>query len=639
VPQLLSGSVQYDGLDVHYSAQRYLSDELHAGRVPFWTPYIFSGFPFLADLQVGAWYPLNWPFFAAGIRPRSIGAELLVSSLVATGGAYVLARRFMPSETAAVATGLFYGLSGWFAAHSQHVGMVASAAWLPWLLVCLLRFTDARSLRNLALLGLVGAAIALPGSFQIALYTFSFVAVWAVCEAVAQASWRSARRLALGLSVAATWGALLAAVMILPALELVRLSVRAQLNALDLPDIGYFHASSLLTLVLPDFYGLLSSHYSGPGDSTQHYFYAGLLLVPLAVVGAGQRTVLRTAAALGLPFLWYALGPRGGAYLILARLPGFSSVELPMHGWFLPALGLALLGGAGANVVAQRFGQRWGAALIAIVFVDVLIVNQLLNPLAYARESIEALYGRTLLAFDAQVAAAAPPVERVYGPPLAAVAYRNHALQSRVPTTYGYNPLELATYAAYTQAAEEDNPRLVAGLAANYEFSADQLTPLDGALPLAYFAHDVVAVADQVPALSYLDPATTTLITGAQPRVEADWSASVSVVAQQPDKLTLRYASPTPDLLRVAIPMYPGWHATLGDGQQLSLVTVDAAFIGIIVPAGQGDIRLAYTPRFLWPAAALSGLALLASLTALAWPPAWRRRPRAAARRPSPPRS
>ena len=112
LPQLLSGTVQYDGVDVHYSAQRYLSDELHAGRLPFWTPYMFSGFPFLADLQVGAWYPLNWPFFAAGITPRSIGGELLVSSLVASGGAYVLAKRFVPNETAAIATGMFYGLSG-----------------------------------------------------------------------------------------------------------------------------------------------------------------------------------------------------------------------------------------------------------------------------------------------------------------------------------------------------------------------------------------------------------------------------------------------------------------------------------------------------------------------------------------------
>src|SRR5262249_40525055 len=91
LPQLGNGTVQYDGLDVHYSAQRYLSDELHAGRVPFWTAYVFSGFPFLADVQVGAWYPLNWPFFAAGITPRSMGGELLVSGLVACSGAYALA--------------------------------------------------------------------------------------------------------------------------------------------------------------------------------------------------------------------------------------------------------------------------------------------------------------------------------------------------------------------------------------------------------------------------------------------------------------------------------------------------------------------------------------------------------------------
>jgi Bacterial membrane protein YfhO len=609
--------------------------------VPFWTPYIFTGFPFLADLQVGTWYPLNWPFFAAGITPRSIGGELLVSSLVATSGAYVLSRRFVRDETAAIATGMFYGLSGWFAAHSQHVGMVGSAAWLPWLLVCLVRFAEIASRQRLAALGLVGAAIALPGSFQIALYTFSFVAIWVLCEAVAQASWRTARRLSLGLAVVAIWGALLAAVMILPALELVGGSVRTQLSALELPDIGFFHASSLLTLILPNYYGLLSGRYTGPGDSTQHYFYAGLLLVPLAILGARQRTLLRTAAALGLPFLWYALGPRGGGYLIVARLPGFASVELPMHGWFLPALGLALLGGAGADVVARRFGQRWAILLITLIFVDVLIVNQVLNPLAYARESFETLYGSALQAFDARVQAADPPVERVYGPPRAAVAYRNHALQSRVPTTYGYNPLELAAYAAYTQAAAGTNPRLVSGLAANYQLSGVQLTRLDRAVPLAYFAHDILVVADQaaaVQALNYLDPATTTLVLGAPPRVEANPSASVNVVVREPEALTLHYASATPNLLRVAIPIYPGWQATLGDGQELSLVTLDAAFIGVLVPAGQGDIRLAYTPRWFWPGALLSGLALLAASTALAWPRAWRPRPRAAAPHPSPPR-
>jgi hypothetical protein len=495
--------------------------------------------------------------------------------------------------------------------------MVASAAWLPWLLVCLLRFSDAPHPRRLVELALVGAAIALPGSFQIALYTFTFVGIWAVCEAFANRSWRLARRLGLGLAVSAGWGAALAAVMIVPGLELVGQSERGQLNALDLPDVGYFHLSSLVTLVDPDFYGLLSGHYTGPGDSTQHYFYAGILLLPLAVLGAGDRRVLRPAAALSLPFVWYALGPRGGVFDVVARLPGFRSVELPMHGWYLPALGLALLGGCGAGVVTRRFGAPWGVALLGVVLVDVLVVNQLLNPLAYARDSFENLYGRTLQAFDAQVASAEPPVERLYGPPLAAVAYRNHALQSRTPTTYGYNPLELATYAAYRHAAAEDNPRLIAGLAANYALvEANQVSPLPGGVPLAYFAHALITVPDQPAAqqaLSQLDPTTTTLVTGIEPAVEADPRAMVTVIAHDEDGLTLSYASATPNLLRVAIPAYPGWHATL-DGRELALFTVDETFTGIEVPAGQHEVQFEYVPRVFGAGALVSLVALLSAV-------------------------
>ncbi len=634
LPQLLSGTVQFDGVDVHYSAQRYLSDELHAGRLPFWTPYIFSGFPFLADVQVGAWYPLNWPFFFVGITPRTIGGELLVSSLVACSGAYFFARRFLRSEAGCIVAAMCYGLSGWFAAHSQHVGMVASAAWLPWLLVCLLRLNAATrhpaegpaqdggpdvrleviaEPRRLVELGLVGAAVALPGSFQIALYTFSFVGIWAVCEACAERSWHSARRLGLGLAAAVVWGAALSAVMILPGLELVSRSVRTQLRVLDLPDVGYFHPSALATLVDPDYYGLLSGHYAGPGDSTQHYFYAGILLVPLAVLGARHRRVLRTAAALSLPFAWYALGPRAGIFDLAARLPGFSSVELPMHGWFLPALGLALLGGAGADVVARRFGARPGAALVGVLLLDVLIVNQLLNPLAYARESFDDLYGRALAAFDVEARAANPPIQRVYGPPLAAVAYRNHALQSRVATTYGYNPLELASYAAYTETAAGANPALIAGLAANYQLSGEQLSPLSGALPMAYFAHTLTVVPDATAAasaLASLDPAESTLVTGVEPSVRGDPSATVAVVARADNELTLHYTSATRNLLRVAIPAYPGWRATL-NGEDLTLLTVDATFTGVVVPAGEGDVHLTYTPHLFLPGALVSALAML----------------------------
>jgi hypothetical protein len=601
--------VQYDGLDVHYAAQNYLSNQLHAGRIPFWTPFIFSGFPFLADLQVGAWYPLNWPFFAVGITPRSLGAELLLHDLIACLGAFALAYRLLRSAWAAVLSGIAYGLSGWFATHSQHVGMFDTAAWLPWLMLLLLHLAERITPRRLAMAGLLGAAIALPGHFQLALYTFSFVGVWVASEALAQRSWTVARRLALGLITAGVWGGLLAAVMIVPALELVMNSDRAQLNALLLPDIGYFHVGSLLTLVDPNYYGLLSGHYFGPGDSTQHYFYAGLLAVPLAALGLRNRSALRTAAVLALPFLWYAAGPNAGLFRLVARLPGFGSVELPMHGWFLPALGLALLGGAGLGIAERRIGSRWCVAVIGIVAVDVLVVNQLLNPLAYARQSVQSAYGGALDAFAAEVASAQPAVRRIYGEPLAQVGYRNHALQSRVETTYGYNPLELAAYAQYAGAAES-NPKLIAGMAASHQLLDNRrLAPLTQALPLAWFPPHVAAERT----LATADPTQETMVAAPMPEVQADPRATATVALKGLDWIVVHYVSATPNLLRVAIPAYPGWQATL-NGAELPIVRADVAFMGVVVPPGEGDVRLSYSPRVFALGASVSALAILALL-------------------------
>jgi uncharacterized membrane protein YfhO len=87
----------------------------------------------------------------------------------------------------------------------------------------------------------------------------------------------------------------------------------------------------------------------------------------------------------------------------------------------------------------------------------------------------------------------------------------------------------------------------------------------------------------------------------------------VTVIAHDEDGLTLRYASATPNVLRVAIPAYPGWHATL-EGRELTLFTVDQAFIGIEVPAGQNEVQFEYVPRVFGAGALVSLVALLSAV-------------------------
>jgi uncharacterized membrane protein YfhO len=47
------------------------------------------------------------------------------------------------------------------------------------------------------------------------------------------------------------------------------------------------------------------------------------------------------------------------------------------------------------------------------------------------------------------------------------------------------------------------------------------------------------------------------------------------------------------------------------------MLTVDRALLGVVVPAGEGDIRLWYTPSYFWLGAAISALTLAVTLAAL----------------------
>src|SRR5438093_5781777 len=152
-------SIQWDAVDTHYSPQKYFADHVREGEIPYWTPYIFAGFPFLADPQVGAWYPLNWPFLLLGASPGIFEAENLLHALIACLGAYLLAKRLFGNRAAATFAGLSYGLSGFFAAHSSHTPMFQAAASLPWLLLLYVRALDDRLLRDAALAVLVGGLI------------------------------------------------------------------------------------------------------------------------------------------------------------------------------------------------------------------------------------------------------------------------------------------------------------------------------------------------------------------------------------------------------------------------------------------------------------------------------------------------
>ncbi|HTB11412.1 MAG TPA: YfhO family protein [Bryobacteraceae bacterium] len=601
-------SIQWDAVDVHYSAQKYFADAVHEGHLPHWTPYIFSGFPFLADPQTGAWYPLHWPFFLMGITPKAIEWELALHAFLALCGTYLLARKLGGDHMVALVAAVFYAGGGFFAGHSSHVGMFETAALLPWLLWSAQLALESNSVLSLMLPGAIGGAMVLIGHFQTALYSFFALALFLIAR---RGPWKRA----LAVLAATTFLAvLLAAIQILPGLELTAQSDRAAANFHGATNAA-LKPAALATLMLPNFYGAASGNYSGPPDITQFYFYAGILLVPLAIVGIWKKRSW-VVLALIVPALWYAFGPPAGFYSALTLLPGFKSVRAPVHIWFVVALGLALAAASGAAWLAERFHKSWlMMAVLLLSVADLWYWNMADNQLAYMSTSFAEKYGDPFKNFQNGLAQARKnPFMRIWSPfDTNAFGPLNSSLDGRAEVTYGYNPLELSRYSEYLAAAER-NLDLLNGLAVTNGIDTQRGTMVENtnALPRIYAPPQVKFVAGRAAAralLASLDPLHWAIVE-APLRPLAPGPTTVQVENYTGDSYRAKYSAPFDCLLRIAVPYFPGWSAEI-DGKSTPVYAVDNALSGVFAPAGSHELTFRFKSNwFVW-GAAISALTLV----------------------------
>jgi hypothetical protein len=617
-------SILWDAADYYQVVQHYLSQELHAGRIPFWSPYPWSGYPFLADPQVGAWYPLNWPFFLIGVSPRVLVAEHWLHSLLACLGAYFLAWRLLRHRQAAVLAGLCYGLSGFFVEHSSHTTILQAAAWMPWLLLLLYLALESHPLRYTILGGMAAGMLILAGHFQTILYSFLALGLFAVAQVVlAPRRWLPILGIALAIPVI---GTLISAIGTGPGLELAVNSVRSALAAVTRTE-GMIPVAAFSTLVSPDFYGLFSGNYHGPVDITQYYFYAGILLVPLAIFGLRDRRLRIAGLLLIVPTIWYAMGQSAGLYLLIARLPGFSSIRAPVNIWFVPSLGLALLAASGLLAIVQKWPIHWVPAAVLVFFcADLVYYQSVTNPLAYSRQSYDELYGSKEDLFHQAIVNDLPPLTRFDGiESLASFGPMSHFLDQRTEVTYGYGPLKLSRYASFISAMQSNHElRKDLNVSRWLDGRTGDVHVLGDPLPRANFPQELVLLKiddESKQRLASLNPSRQALVPDGLNVTAQDPRGVADVREFTPGHYRIHYQCATPSLLRVSNAYFPGWKASLG-GRDLPVLPVDHALMGVVVPAGQGDLVLDYHSTYFVPATFTTLVSLLACIGLLLFP--WR---------------
>ncbi|HZI19899.1 MAG TPA: YfhO family protein [Pyrinomonadaceae bacterium] len=350
--------VPYDGMlqnvPLRVAAFRMVRD----GEFPLWNPYIFSGMPLHAAAQAGVLFPLNWFFLT--VEPFWAGNLMTISTYALAGlGVYLYARRAGASVAGAALAGLVFESCGFMVGQLSHINVAQTAAVLPWVLWAVDGYGEGRGRRWGVLAAAFVALQAFAGHPQAFAYSLLTVGAYALASAAAHEG--GGRRRYLSALVLSAAGVMLAAVQILPTLELLRNSLRSSAT------YDFFTSFSLppefaLTFVAPYVLGggdghVFAAPYTGPPFYTEYVGYVGAAGLALAAASLALRRDARTWfwAALAVAGFALALGRNLplDAYKLVYYVPGLNLFRVPARHLLEVDLALAVLAGRGLTALRE----------------------------------------------------------------------------------------------------------------------------------------------------------------------------------------------------------------------------------------------------------------------------------------------
>jgi|GEM_PF-4236430 len=343
--QIVGGEVWYccDNLLVNIPSKVYLARELLQGKFPLNNPYIFSGTPFFADINLAVLHPLNLLYLV--LPPfRALTVGILVLFLAGSTGMYFLGRTLNLGRFASLAGAIVFGFSGSLVVYANNVPILQVAVLVPWVLATWIRYLGLPTKKRLVVFVLASSFQIISGHPQLTFYTWLMLAAYAIFE-------KSKFQLVVK---AAFFVVVVTSVQVIPFLWFALNSTRVGSN-FGVSGIDSIHPLSLLRLVIPGIVGNLSRGTAWIQAGSMHG-YVGilpLLLLPLAL----QTKIGRFFIAVASISLLMAMGKYAVAWF-----------REPVQFLFFWSFGLAGTTMVAADYLAGKAQQNRYIFIISFMF-------------------------------------------------------------------------------------------------------------------------------------------------------------------------------------------------------------------------------------------------------------------------------
>ncbi len=356
-----------DVMVIHWPKTQLIIEHWQSGQgLPYWSPTTLSGMPLAPNQLAMLFYPLAWLFLLFPPAPIFNILNAFHFLLGGVGIYFLLNKAHNVSRSGAILGGLTFVLNSKWVAHAAagHVSMVGTIGWMPWAVLGVMEILkaidqkDAVQPRPPYLLGWSFlTAIALTMQifthsliFIYTIYLLTAIVVWYVVryllenqaqsKSIFQLIWAVIRKTSLAFIIIPILATLLAAVQLLPLLEITDLSNRA----LSLEDAIKFALTPLQLAV-----GLL---FPNSQAGHEHIIYLGL--IPFLLIPFGLRAQKGWGWFYSGIFIFtilFALGSDTPLHPTFYHyVPGFKWVRTPAR---------MLLMGMFAISILVAFGTEW----------------------------------------------------------------------------------------------------------------------------------------------------------------------------------------------------------------------------------------------------------------------------------------
>ncbi len=362
-----------DVVSIIYPWRIYGIELLKKGVWPLWIPQALTGTPLLADFQSGMFYPLNFLFYLfSNIDAWSL--YIIIQPVLASIFCFAFLRNLKLKILPSLIGGFIFAFSGFMMVWLEY-GIVGHAGlWLPLILLTIDKLLKKPSLGWLLVGSLAVGFSLLAGypqiSFLVLLVAFGYFLYQGF-------PWRKRqRRSFLFILLFIFLGICLAAVQLLPGLELWRLSLRQADPTAAAFDYGLNPLKNLILFLAPDFYGNpTTGNFWGWGAYNESAFYlslAGFLLGLIAFFGYRKKKEINFFRIILVLSLLMAFKNPLSDFVYGLRLPILASSSAARF-FYLTDFCLAVLAAFGMELILTKKKIRTFFRPLVIVFILFII--------------------------------------------------------------------------------------------------------------------------------------------------------------------------------------------------------------------------------------------------------------------------